>query len=490
MHTFKQKPVDEQETRFTKAVSRTLAFAERPTQSQPIVTKKRRRWWLYSLPLLLIFLLLVGAIPAQAFVHRWFAPPTRARVPLQHILHPETSAIQSVGLNNTVDLFMGAMLQKNWPALWSMLAPDAQQTWQNEQDFTNFEQTKFGPLNLQSYTIGQTLISHPWLDPDSTQVYNSAATLTVSLQASAPAGLLTVPSNQALNHGLFQQTPFALIQDDQHTWKVMLAGPADLNAPVLVPAKAPISHLILPIFMYHHVSSLPTHNQLDFGLTVTTADFNTQLNWLQKQGYHTITMTELFDTFYYGKALPSKPMILSFDDGYADVYTYALPALLAHHYRGVFYIITGMIGGRYVTWNEVQTLANSGMQIASHTIHHPNIGILPASKLQDELQVSKATLEAQLHEPIQFFCYPTGEPFHHDSLAEQKLVLSDLFQDGYLGATLDPSVFNSALQNSQIPYQMPRIRVSGGETFSEFTGILTATLAQDHLRLLGLGRTA
>jgi hypothetical protein len=95
-----------------------------------------------------------------------------------------------------------------------------------------------------------------------------------------------------------------------------------------------------------------------------------------------------------------------------------------------------------------------------------------------------------LHEPIQFFCYPTGEPFHHDSLAEQKLVLNDLFQDGYLGATLDPSVFNSALQNSQIPYQMPRIRVSGGETLSEFTGILAVTLAQDRLRLLQLGKTA
>src|SRR5258708_7334001 len=226
MHTFKQKPVDEQETRFTKVVSRSLALEKQTTQqivtkkrrrwwlySLPLllVTKKRRRWWLYSLPLLLILLLLVGAIPAQAFVHRWFAPPAKASVPLQHILHPETSAIQSVGLNNTVDLFMNAMLRKNWPALWSMLAPDAQQTWQNEQDFTNFEKTKFGPLNLQSYTVGQTAISHPWLDPDTTQVYNSAATLTVSLQASAPAGLLTVPSNQALTQGLFQQTPFALI---------------------------------------------------------------------------------------------------------------------------------------------------------------------------------------------------------------------------------------------------------------------------------------
>src|SRR5258708_40172428 len=97
MHTFKQKPVDEQETRFTKVVSRTLALEKQTAQqivtkkrrrwwlySLPLllVTKKRRRWWLYSLPLLLILLLLVGAIPAQAFVHRWFAPPAKSSVPL------------------------------------------------------------------------------------------------------------------------------------------------------------------------------------------------------------------------------------------------------------------------------------------------------------------------------------------------------------------------------------------------------------------------
>ncbi len=198
-------------------------------------------------------------------------------------------------------------------------------------------------------------------------------------------------------------------------------------------------------------------------------------------------MTELFDTFYYGKVPPRKPMILSFDDGYADIYTYALPALLAHHYRGVFYIITGMIGGNYVTWNEVRDLDQSGMQVASHTIHHINLGQPPAgTTTQKELVKSKEKLEQLLNKPIQFFCYPTGEPFHHDTLAEQQIVLHDLFIDGYLGATLDPAEFDSALQNSQLPYELPRIRVSGGEGLGEFVGILTATLQADAQRLRSL----
>ena len=116
-----------------------------------------------------------------------------------------------------------------------------------------------------------------------------------------------------------------------------------------------------------------------------------------------------------------------------------------------------------------------------------NIGEPPAgTTTQNELVKSKARLEAELKKPIQFFCYPTGEPFHHDTLYEQKVVLQDLFNDGYLGATLDPAEFDSALQNSQLPYELPRIRVSGGENLSEFEGILFATLQADAIRLKAL----
>lgn len=489
MSVFSRRQLEERETRLTRAVEPRHAFEWQDTQ--PIVTKKRRRRLLYGLSLLLVVLGLLGVLLEQGVIGRWFSPAPATS--LQHALHPDVSLSNSSDVTNTANLFMGDMLQKNWTGLWEMLAPDAQHLWQSEQEFTHFEQAKFGSLNLQNYTLGQASVSHPWLDPDTTQIYDTATTLQIALQASAPSGLLMAPSNQSLNQGLFQHTLFAMIQDQsaQHTWKVLVAGPADLEAPVLVPAKPPVSHLILPIFMYHHISSLPTHNLLDFNLTVTTADFNAQLTWLQQQGYHSITMTELFDAFYYGKALPSKPMMLTFDDGYADVYTYALPALLAHHYRGVFYIITGMIGGRYVTWDQVRTMARSGMQIASHTVHHINLGQPPAgTTTQAELVNSKAKLESELHEPIQFFCYPTGEPFHHDSVYEQQLVLKDLFVDGYLSATLDPSVFDSALQNSQTPYQLPRIRVSGGESLNVFEGILAATLKADQQRLRQLSRTS
>jgi hypothetical protein len=159
-------------------------------------------------------------------------------------------------------------------------------------------------LTLQGYIQGQTRLNHPWLDPETASLYENAITLPVSLQATAPHGLLTAPSNQMLKQGLFQQTLFALDQNSQHAWNVLIPGPASLDAPVLVP-----SHLLLPIFMYHHISSLSTHDPLDYSLTATTADLNVQLDWLKHQGYHSITMTELFDAFYDGKAVLATSLI-------------------------------------------------------------------------------------------------------------------------------------------------------------------------------------
>lgn len=480
------KPLEEQSTQCMYAAGRRNRLPE------PIVAKRQgRSWLLYGFSLLFVVLIVSGIFLGSTVYNQIFASKTPVAPPvLQNALHPQTSIVRSSDVENITHQFMEAMLRKNWPVLWSMLAPEAQALWQGEGDFTRFEENKFGQLTLQDYSLGPITANHPWLDPDSTQVYTSAVTLNIALEAAAPSGWLTPPSNSALKQGLFKHTLFALVQSPSNTWQVAIAGPADLDSPVLVPTHTPVTHVILPIFMYHHVSSLPTRNLFNFNLTVTTDDFNKQLDWMQQQGYQSITMTELFDAFYYGKTLPAKPVILTFDDGYADVYTYALPALLAHHYRGVFYIITGIIGGRYLTWDQVRSLARAGMEIGAHTIHHASLAQFPYTQFkttpQTEIADSKATLELQLSRSIQFFCYPSGEPFHHGSQYARQMVLKDLFEDGYLGATLDPAALNSALQNSEFPYQMPRVRVSGGESLNDFIGILKTTLRNDAARLAHL----
>lgn len=440
-------------------------------------------WWIPSLMFLVLFIVMLSG---RSAIEAWLsqhAMRVQEPTPVVLVIHPQPTPIQTSPADNAATVFMKAMLRKDWTSMWLMLSPGAQQLWRGEKDFIHFEQAKFGSLQLASFSLSSAQMYASWLNPDTTQIYSGVVVLHISLVASAPQGLLSDPSTRALSKGLFKNTLFSLV-DDHLKWLILVAGPADPDAPVLVPLTPPTTKLLVPIFMYHHISNLPTSTYLDYGLTVTTTNFNAQLDWLQRQGYHSIIQTELFDALYYGKALPVHPMILTFDDGYKDVYTGALPALLAHHFRGVFYIITGMIGGNYMTWPQVRKLAQDGMQIASHTIHHVNIGQPPSwTSTQSELLVSKQTLEAQLKQPVQFFCYPTGEPFHHDPIYEQQIVLADLFKDGYISATLDPFSFDSVIQNAQTPYQLPRIRVSGGESLQLFTSILNSTLNIDVYRL-------
>src|SRR5712692_4805419 len=332
---------------------------ELPPEQPPPVVKQRRHPMLLRLILLVLCLLFLSGGILGIIYYQWPFLSAINGLTISGV-QPQTSVIApSPVIDRAAIRFMKAMMHKDWTTLWSMLYPDAQQSWQGESDFMHFEQVKFGSLKFISYKDSSIRIQHPWRDPDTTQVYPYAAILSVSLQASAPKGLLSAPSNLALEQGLFNNTLLALVQN-HGAWQVLIAGPADLEAPILVPASPPAVRLMVPIFMYHHISNQPTRDLLDYNLTVTTTDFDQQLTWLQQHGYHSISQTELFDVLYYGKVLPAHPMILSFDDGYEDAYTDALPVLLAHHYRGVFYIVTHLIGGSYMTWDQVRALSQDG----------------------------------------------------------------------------------------------------------------------------------
>jgi hypothetical protein len=79
---------------------------------------------------------------------------------------------------------------------------------------------------------------------------------------------------------------------------------------------------------------------------------------------------------------------------------------------------------------------------------------------QQELQKSQAALQNHLGEVIQQFCYPSGEPFNHGSLAARQQIVALLAADGYVGATTDPGI-SGTYQNSSEPFVLLRIRVDG-----------------------------
>ncbi len=368
--------------------------------------------------------------------------------------------------SETARRFMDAFMQQNMDQLWGMLHPDAQADWSSESAYASFLTRKFGPLLRASFTVGQPERVANWIDPDTTQVYSSAVVLPVSLTLGPSTGGLTQPSEQAVMNGLFNHLEFAEAKSTG-LWRVLLAGPLDQEAPIVVPAKAPAITARVPILMYHHVSAKPTKNILDYSLTVKTPDFAAQMDYLAKNDYHPITLNDILNNLYYGMALPAHPICITFDDGYEDNYTDAFPILQQHHFVAEINIITGMIGGRYLTWNQIRQMNAAGIEIGSHTIHHLSLATAFVQTAVTELLGSQQTLEQQLNHPIQFFCYPSGEPFHNGTIQRRQFITGQLYQDGYVGALLDPGV-ESAIQNPQQPYQLPRIRVAGGEMLAIF----------------------
>lgn len=151
--------------------------------------------------------------------------------------------------------------------------------------------------------------------------------------------------------------------------------------PVLAPTED--RAVSLPIFLYHMISPAKTYK---YG--ITPDEFENDLIYLSRSGYTAITMTRLIDSVDSGAPLPSKPVILSFDDGYYNNYAYAYPLLKKYHVKMVLSIIgkrtddfsahpSKNMSYAHVTWAQINEMLDSGLvEVQNHTynLHEINGG--------------------------------------------------------------------------------------------------------------------
>jgi peptidoglycan/xylan/chitin deacetylase (PgdA/CDA1 family) len=164
------------------------------------------------------------------------------------------------------------------------------------------------------------------------------------------------------------------------------------------------SYREIPVLLYHRIGYTNGY------LTVTPEKFAADMQILTNYGYHTIPLS-LFEKFLIdgNVELPERPMLITFDDGYADNYEYAFPILQKQQMTAVFYIIAGLLGQQdRVSAEHIRTMAGGGMQFGSHTMTHRALGELPESEIRDELQTSKNILENVLSSDIRTIAYPRG----------------------------------------------------------------------------------
>ena len=231
-----------------------------------------------------------------------------------------------------------------------------------------------------------------------------------------------------------------------------VARPPDMLAP------GPYS-INVPILTYHYIRVNPDRNdRLGFALSVTPGDFAAQMEWLAQSGYQPITTEDLFAYLARVQGLPSKPVILTFDDGYADFYTTALPILRSHDFRAVAYVVSGFVGtSGYMTAAQVREADRSGIEIGSHTVNHVNLANLSAVAVRAQLVQSKVFLEQVVEHPVVSFCYPSGK-----YTAAVAWAVADA---GFHDATTTRFGYSYTLADR---YVWSRLRVSGGEPLDQF----------------------
>ncbi|WP_165360647.1 polysaccharide deacetylase family protein [Candidatus Chloroploca sp. Khr17] len=221
----------------------------------------------------------------------------------------------------------------------------------------------------------------------------------------------------------------------------------------------------LPILMYHYVRYVDRAvDPLGFGLSVTPEQFAAQLAWLHSNGYETVSMADVARCIRGEGPCPARAVALTFDDGYLDAYTEALPRLVAYGSTATFYIVSDFIGRPgYMGWEELRALRDAGMEIGAHSVNHPDLTRMRLDELRDQVGRSGAVLAAELGQPIVSFCYPLGR--YNDT------VMAVTREAGYRSATTtrtDLSQYD--------PFALPRLRISGDTSQARFEEMIRAYL--------------
>ncbi len=194
----------------------------------------------------------------------------------------------------------------------------------------------------------------------------------------------------------------------------------------------------VPVLMYHHVSPV------DGMITTSPANFESQLEWLKRRGYRSLTTAE-FAGHLNGQPVPRKSVLITFDDGYLDNWVYAYPLLKKYGYTAAIFLVTSWIGdgpprnhlgqgelpatpshrecealieqGRgdsvILRWSEIEAMrADGACEFHSHTHTHTRWDkIQPEDKnrrMGEEIALSRACLQSRLGGVSEHFCWPQG----------------------------------------------------------------------------------
>lgn len=235
-------------------------------------------------------------------------------------------------------------------------------------------------------------------------------------------------------------------KDQKSTQTVTPTEPPKARENTPEPAIAKASQYEVPILMYHYIRDASAESELGQNLSVWPENFELQIQGLKNDNYVAIKMSDLADPdkIEISKILSEskKPIALTFDDGYEDAYTNALPVLQKYQMTGTFYIIRDYVGHpEYMNQTQVDKLSAVGMEIGSHSLNHPSLEKLGEDDQRPQIFDSRLSATS--------FCYPAGK--------YNEITVELVRSAGYSTAvTTQPGIAN---ETSDL-LELPRIRVT------------------------------
>ena len=165
-------------------------------------------------------------------------------------------------------------------------------------------------------------------------------------------------------------------------------------------------HYTVPILMYHHID----YGGRDSSLSVSPDNFQLQMRFLSQYDYNVISLAGLVQAKLNKEKLPRNTVVVTFDDGYEDNYTFAYPVLKKYQLPATIFVIVDAIDeAGYLKQRQLKEMLASGIiTIGSHTLSGEYLPGQTKGKLKQQVESSKQILKAKLSEDIEFFCYPIG----------------------------------------------------------------------------------
>jgi peptidoglycan/xylan/chitin deacetylase (PgdA/CDA1 family) len=224
----------------------------------------------------------------------------------------------------------------------------------------------------------------------------------------------------------------------------------------------------IPILMYHQIS--PQASRAFRKYVVTVKAFAAQMNWLARAGYVPISLDTLIAYRSGRDALPVRPVVITFDDGFRDCAEHAVPILKARSFTATFYLVAGMVGEtsrwllaergiefQLMDWATARQLVAAGFNCGCHTMSHPRLADLSPALCHEELLRSRQLLEDNLGHEVTHLAYPFGS--FNDS------VRAVVAETGYRSAC---SVRIGLSASDDDPLALHRVPICGQDSLLDF----------------------